>query len=87
LAEYRRYDRKKIRLWVAGYERFCWRMITVLYTHSGKAGSPMNPGSPGSFLDPICLTHGKSEASQHTCPCATQLLPISPHTAKLATGG
>jgi hypothetical protein len=36
--------------------------------HSGKAGSSMNPGSPGSFLHPLYLTHGKSEASQHTCP-------------------
>jgi hypothetical protein len=37
-------------------------------THSGKAGSSMNPGIPGSFPHPLCLTHGKSEASQHTCP-------------------
>jgi len=49
----------------------------------------MNPGSPGSFLHPLCLTHGKSEAAQHTCPFppTNKNIPISPHLAKLPTGG
>jgi hypothetical protein len=48
----------------------------------------MNPGIPGSLLHPLCPTHGKSEAAQHTCPFRpTQKIPISPHPAKLPTGG
>jgi hypothetical protein len=49
----------------------------------------MNPGSPGSFLHQLCLTHGKSEASQHICPCplTNENILISPHAAKLPTGG
>jgi hypothetical protein len=49
----------------------------------------MNPDSPESFLHPLCLTHGKSEAAQHTCRCPAhnKNILISPHPAKLATGG